>query len=627
MSTHPFYYSMVLDGHPLHPYQADTLAFTLERFGGVPAERIVAHCTDRVPQAVIRELRLRGLTVVPIAPYLDGKYCNKITQLDHFTGATREADGVFLFDLDVAVFSPLDVPDRNAVWGKIVDDTNPELELLERVFQTADVPLPEVVPCDWSPPRGDTIATNFNGGLLYIPLASAPALRRRWRGWAEYLFEHDDLLEAPADRSHIDQMSFAMALASEGLPYGHLNANWNFPGHYTRWPRSFDPEKPLHALHYHGCLDEFGLVAPTFSHRVVREAADRLNREIGQRPPSLFFELYKRHVASRAIDGVPDLARPLFPASLVERAAPKGRRRRLVLHAGTPKTGTSSLQRCLDQHRATLAAQGVWYPPTNDPREPKHQDFVWALQKADARALVVCLGAAFQDMPDNTHTVVLSAEGIFNHWWDYTPRAKAMLRCLGSLFDFEMCICFRSPESFAAALYAQYLRNPPRDDAPAQVYGRDIDFSDALQDPWFRQHLDYLGFCYEAEALFGHDRVRALLVADDTVSAFLECYGIAGIPRLGPRDNPSMRAAGIEIMRVANRFGLGEAEHRRVEKLARQIDEVIGARSEELRIGVEDLERVRRYSARGWATLRASRSGPTQSRPNGDIRSGVLGED
>ncbi|MDE0350311.1 MAG: hypothetical protein OXM56_11475 [Gammaproteobacteria bacterium] len=626
MSTHPFYYSMVLDGHPLHPYQADTLAFTLERFGNVPAERIVAHCTDRVPQSVARELRLRGLTVIPIAPYLDGKYCNKITQLDHFTEAKPVAEGVFLFDLDVAVLSPLDVPDRNAVWGKIVDDTNPELELVQHVFRAAGVPLPEVVPCDWSPPRGNTIATNFNGGLLYVPLASGPTLRRCWRAWAEYLFEHDELLAAPADRSHIDQISFAMALASEGLPYGHLNANWNFPGHYTRWPRSFDPERPLHALHYHDCLDEFGLVAPTFSHRVVDEATERLNQAIGQRPPSLFFDLYKRHLAARAVDGVPDLARPLFPASLTERAAPRGRKRRLVLHAGTPKTGSSSLQRCLDRHRATLASQGWWYPPVTDPREPKHQDLVWALQQADAGALVDCVGTALKDMPDDTHTVVLSTEGIFNHWWDYTPRARAMLRDLATLFDFEMCICFRSPDRFAVALYAQYLRNPARDDAPANVYGCDIDFSDALGDPWFRRHLDYLGFCYEAGALLGHDRVRALLVSDDTVSAFLACYGILDIPQPGPRENPSMHAAGIEIMRIANRFNLSESEHRRVEELTRQIDEVIGARSEDLPVAAEDLERVRRYSARGWATLQASSAGRTPYRRDGEVGSDVLAE-
>ena len=215
MANHPFYYSMVLDGHPVHPYQADTLAFTLQRFGDVPPDRIVAHCTNRVSERVREALADRGLEVVPVTPYLDGTYCNKITQLDRFLEAGGRAEGVFLFDLDVAILAPLDVPDRASVWGKIVDDTNPPLDLLERVFRTADVPLPDVLPCDWSPPRGDTLATNFNGGLLYIPLTHVKTLRHTWRQWAEYLFRHEELFEGPAERSHIDQMSFALAVASQ----------------------------------------------------------------------------------------------------------------------------------------------------------------------------------------------------------------------------------------------------------------------------------------------------------------------------------------------------------------------------------------------------------------------------
>ena len=610
MSTHPFYYSMVLDGHPLHPYQADILAFTLERFGGVPPERIVAHCTDRVPASVTDALRRRGLTVVSVSPYLDGRYCNKITQLDHFVDGISDAAGIFLFDLDVAVLTVLDVPDRNAVWGKIVDDTNPGLPLLKRVFRAANVALPKVVPCDWAPLRGDTLATNFNGGLLYIPLALVPRLRRRWRAWAEHLYAQDQLFDEPAERDHIDQMSFALALASEALPYGHLSANSNFPGHYTRWPRSFDPESPLRALHYHGCLDEFGLVAPIFSHHAVDTAVERLNREIGQRPPNLFFDLYKRHLAVAAIGAVPDLADAPFPSSVVEKATGAGRKRRLVLHAGTPKTGTSSLQRCLDQNRPALAAQGVWYPPTTDPREPKHQNLVWALQSADPAALADCLDGALRDLPGQIHTVVLSTEGIFNHWWDFAPRAKALLRSLAALFDFELCICFRSPESFATALYAQYVRNPARDDDAGGVYGRDIEFAEAMRDAWFRRHLDYLGFCYEAEALFGPGRVRPLLFADDAVGAFLERYNIRGVPTSPARDNPSMRSAGLAVMRIANRFRLAENEHWRAEALARQLDHLIGARSAAFEPAEADLERVRRYSGRGWQSLRSGAFAP-----------------
>ncbi len=605
MANHPFYYSMVLDGHPVHPYQADTLAFTLQRFGDVPPDRIVAHCTNRVSERVREALADRGLEVVPVTPYLDGTYCNKITQLDRFLEVGGRAEGVFLFDLDVAILAPLDVPDRASVWGKIVDDTNPPLDLLERVFRTADVPLPNVLPCDWSPPRGDTLATNFNGGLLYIPLTHVKTLRHTWRQWAEYLFRHEELFEGPAERSHIDQMSFALAVASHRLPYGHLTANWNFPGHYTRWPRSFDPESPVHALHYHQCLDRFGLVAPVFSHDALDEAVAKLNDEIGQREPSLFFDLYKTHLAQQAVQDVPEATQAVFPAEFIARTGLRDHKRRLILHAGTPKTGTSSLQRHLDENRPALAERGVWYPPTTDPREPKHQDVVWALQAADPAGFVHAIVGALRDMPHDTHTIVLSTEGIFNHWWDYAPLARALLRDLARLFDFEMCICFRSPDSFAAALYAQYLRNPARNDAPRNVYGRDIDFAEAMCDEWFRQHLDYLGFCREAEALLGKGSVRPMFMSNDVVRTFLRCYDIDGPSGSPPRENESLSSAGVDLMRIANRLDLSVPEQQRVEGLVRDIDRVIRPRSTEFRLEENDARLVQRYAARGWRTLRS----------------------
>src|ERR1017187_7782343 len=37
---------------------------------------------------------------------------------------------------------------------------------------------------------------------------------------------------------------------------------------------------------------------------------------------------------------------------------------RIILHAGTPKTGTTSLQIALERHRAQIACHGLLYPTT-----------------------------------------------------------------------------------------------------------------------------------------------------------------------------------------------------------------------------------------------------------------------
>ena len=206
-------------------------------------------------------------------------------------------------------------------------------------------------------------------------------------------------------------------------------------------------------------------------------------------------------------------------------------------------------------------------------------------------------------MPSGAHTVILSTEGIFNHWGDYSSAAKGMLRGLVDQFDFELCVWFRDPESFAAALYAQYLRNPSTDDAP-DVYGRDIDFEQAMRDAWFRRHLDYLGFYYEAQCLFGRERVRAFLFGGDTVRAFTRQYATGALSSSDLPRNDSMREAGVRMMRIANRFPLSPTEHERVEELVFEIDRIVGDRAGRYELNLRDRRAVRRYASRGWEILR-----------------------
>ena len=613
-AAHPFYYSMVVDWPLVHPYQAETLLFTLEKYAAAPRGRMVVQCTERTSESVRRSFLEAGYTVASMASYLDEKYCNKIAQLDFFLdGRASGARGVFLLDLDIVVLSPLDVSDRQVVWGKIVDGENPRLSVLERSFAAAHIEPPPVMPVDWEG-RGSTIATNFNGGFLYVPLKLLARLRANWRKWAEFLFARPELFRHPSERHHIDQMGFAMALASERMPYRHLIANWNFPCHMTPTPRTFRPEYGVRVLHYHWCLDAFGLIAPVFSgHVVVDEAVERVNAAVARRDDGMFFDMYKRHLAKEAIRDVPAMERTMFSKDFIARTWIGARKRRLILHAGTPKTGTSSLQWHLGSNRQLLAENGLWYPPSNT-RELKHQQLVNSLTRADENAFVEYVEAALRDMPDSTHTVIFTTEGIFNHWWDYGPCAKGMLRHLAMLFDFELCIWFRDPEYYAASVYAQYIKNPNTPGNAGNVYGRDIDFADAMKDEWFRRHLDYAGFYYEARRLFGDSRVKTFLFVGDTVRTFMDQYGIGLLPADYSWRNTSMRRPGIEIMRITNRFQLDRKEHRRVVELVCEIDDIIGGRAEEFRLSEEERKLVARYAQRGWRILQKTLSASADGR-------------
>ena len=246
------------------------------------------------------------------------------------------------------------------------------------------------------------------------------------------------------------------------------------------------------------------------------------------------FALYKRDLAQRWVQSLPTIHEPLFSNPFLVRTRLDGKPRRLILHAGTPKTGTTSLQWYLDRQRVALAEEGVWYPPSSNQqgKEPKHQRLVSVLMGANEAAFVEYIEEVLRDMPASTHTVILATEGIYNHWRDYPPRAKSLLRHLADLFDFEICVWFREPVAFATSLYTQYLTNPRMQGPQANVYGRDIDFNDAMQDDWFLGQLDFLGFYYETRNLFGQERVTPFLYSGDTIETFLAHYAavIVGLP-------------------------------------------------------------------------------------------------
>ena len=606
---HPYRYSMVVDWPREHPYQAEVLLHTLRLNAGVPPEAVVVQCTTRVGDDARAEFQRRGHAVATIAPYLDGVYCNKIAQLDHFVAEPCNAQGVFLLDLDVAILAPLDIPAPDAVCGKIVDGENPALPLVRSLFAAAGVALPPVTPCDWEG-RGDTIATNLNGGFLYLPLARVKSLRTSWRKWAEFLFARPELFGARGRREaafkHVDQLAFALALAADDVPLHHLAANWNFPGHKARQPRLLRTDEPVRALHYHGCLDTFGLLAPRArGFAALDRAVAQVNASIGASEPTLFFEMFKRQRALDAVRDVPALPKTTFSSGFLAQAlTPQGRRRRLILHAGAPKTGTSSLQRHLGTQRETLAKRGWWYPQPADTPEPKHQQLNALLRRGDSGAFAAYVEAALRDIPADAHTVVFSTEGIFNHWWDYKPWARAALRHLAALFDFELCVWLRPPESFAASLYAQYLGNPAQTDETRHVYGRDIDFATALADPWFRRHLDCLGFLYESQLLFGASRVRAFVFGEDTVRTFIDEYGVP-LPAEHERRNSSLHNAGVAAMRIANRAEISRQERERATGLVRALDAVIGERSGQFQLREQERDAVKRYGQRGWVRVQA----------------------
>lgn len=281
-------------------------------------------------------------------------------------------------------------------------------------------------------------------------------------------------------------------------------------------------------------------------------------------------------------------------------------RLRLILHVGTPKTGTTSVQVYLDKKQRKLRSKGILYPNRfHNPDAPKHQWFERNLVSANVESLVDNFKDILNHVEEHTHTILLSSEGIYNHWWDFSEESKALLLELNSLFDVEVWAWFRDPVAFAESFYKQCMRNPQVDHI--SCYGKDLSFAEVLEDPWFSQHLDYTGFVHECDELFGKESVILFDCQTDTVATVIQRLGLTT-----PNDNPTprkntcMNAVTSELYRVINRLQLAAKEKEKLVPLLNELDAALtpyNDRENTSLIGAESRDKINKMTAEGMLEI------------------------
>jgi hypothetical protein len=146
---------------------------------------------------------------------------------------------------------------------------------------------------------------------------------------------------------------------------------------------------------------------------------------------------------------------------------------RLILHAGTHKTGTTSIQKVFTDNRDWLRKRGLIYPKGGSVfgGTLPHHKFSHALTNSVAgdaeRAKRFIDGVRAKARPGDT--VLISAEPIYRHvyghdlwhglageeyWLGRQRYLAAVADCLAG-FDTRILLFFREPKSFARSLYVE----------------------------------------------------------------------------------------------------------------------------------------------------------------------------
>jgi hypothetical protein len=238
----------------------------------------------------------------------------------------------------------------------------------------------------------------------------------------------------------------------------------------------------------------------------------------------------------------------------------------LILHAGTPKTGTSSLQVFMDSHRAALLGHGVLYPDVELERnpaiqQPKHQWLVNALMTENYRKLECNMDSCLSQTQHGTHTIILSSEGLFKHWWDISLNAKKMLSSLLECYGVKVFVFFREPLDYACSLYRQFLINPQNKNF---CHGTCLSLEAVLDNVWFQRQLRYHEYVEDVEQALGSGVVCPIKYSPDkTITKFFEMVVPSGelshyarAIKTQYRENQSIQEQDIQVARFINWLGV-----------------------------------------------------------------------
>lgn len=250
-----------------------------------------------------------------------------------------------------------------------------------------------------------------------------------------------------------------------------------------------------------------------------------------------------------------------------------GRKLNLVLHAGTPKTGTTSLQFFLKINEELLNKQGYLFTSYSTiTYDPKHQWLVNGMLDANEDFIVEHFRTIFLKLNPDTHTIILTAEGIYNHWRDYSNAGKNIIKVIGDFFNLKIILFLREPVSFIESLYLQMLKNPQME--LVWCYGRNISLTSMLKNDWFKNQLNYLGFIDDVVDWYGAGSLILFKYEKSlTIQYFCDLFNIKNFIEYNIEENLRLNYFTVMSIRLINLCKLNSKEKLRIVNMSKFLGE------------------------------------------------------
>jgi hypothetical protein len=254
-------YTCALESQPSSIEQAHRLLCSLRWFGGAQSQApFLVGALGTLPPPALEALRGQGACVVPLERF-DARHgpSNKIALLARPELAA--ADVVVLLDCDTLILrDPSAWLAYEGIAAKPTDVPSVGLELLARLFAHYAVAFPEAK--YQNDVTGDATIPYVNSGVVIVAQAWRPKIAEAWRAYGRRIIDDGERLGCPLYFS--DQVSLALAIASQAVPFSALPTEMNMPVHLNpqKYPAHFYSIDPT-IIHYHWCTDADGYLKRT----------------------------------------------------------------------------------------------------------------------------------------------------------------------------------------------------------------------------------------------------------------------------------------------------------------------------------------------------------------------------
>jgi hypothetical protein len=224
---------------------------------------------------------------------------------------------------------------------------------------------------------------------------------------------------------------------------------------------------------------------------------------------------------------------------------------RLVIHIGTHKTGSSTIQIALHANRDSLRDAGVLVPDTSRGPEPhlhKHGSvFRAAISRDGALAELERKTLLEEFARSDAHTMLISAEGLC----EPVPGIPGFFAPLSAQFDIEVVCLLRRPDRFLESLYNQLVRSDVRREFRSIL--------EASRLPVVRARMDYLSMLVAWKQLDAKMRVVAFDTAvrqDGLLPSFARAAGLPALVASGVHENRSVDMRLAVVLAGLNRLNV-----------------------------------------------------------------------